>query len=70
MTKISVDYYFTLSDGKTKILKVNDLREDIDPTEILAFSDLLIAKNSVLSQVPIVSLEKCVKNILDQEILK
>ena len=70
MAQISVNYHFTLSDGKTKILTVKDLRENIDPTEILAFSDLLIAKNSVLGQVPIVSLLKCVKNTLDQETLK
>ncbi|MCL2323628.1 MAG: DUF2922 domain-containing protein [Oscillospiraceae bacterium] len=70
MAKISVNYHFMLSDGKVKILTINDLREDIEPAEILAFSDLLIAKNSVIGQVPIASLMKCVKNTLDQEVIK
>jgi hypothetical protein len=67
---ITVDYYFMLADGKTKILTLKDLKEDINATEILSFSDLLIGKESVIKQVPIVSLTKCVKKTLLEENLK
>ncbi|MCL2323662.1 MAG: DUF2922 domain-containing protein [Oscillospiraceae bacterium] len=67
---IFVDYYFKLSNGTTKKLTVKDLKENIDATEIFAFSDLLIAKNSTLNLIPIVSLESCVKRTLDEEVLK
>ncbi|MCL2320763.1 MAG: hypothetical protein FWC47_01505 [Oscillospiraceae bacterium] len=70
MATISVDYYFALSDGSTKILTLKDLKSDIDTAEILSFSDLLIEKEAVLKQVPIVMLSKCVKKTLMEETLK
>ncbi|MCL2323576.1 MAG: DUF2922 domain-containing protein [Oscillospiraceae bacterium] len=67
---IYVDYYFKLSNGTTKKFSVKDLKENIDATEIFEFSDLLIAKKSCLNNVEIVSLESCVKRVLDEEVLK
>ena len=70
MTKVYVDYFFLLNDGSTQKLTLQDLKENIEGTEVLDFADLLITKKSVLKQIPIVSLERCNKYVVEQEILK
>ena len=70
MANIHVIYNFLLENGSKKTVTVKDVKENIDPIEILAFADLLIAKNSQLNQSPIVSLEDCSKYIVDEEKIK
>jgi len=70
MSKVYVNYFFLLEDGSTKKLTINDLKENIDGTEVLDFANLLIIKNSVIKQSPIVSLDSCVKYIVEEETLK
>ncbi|MCL2323707.1 MAG: hypothetical protein FWC47_16570 [Oscillospiraceae bacterium] len=67
---IYVDYYFILSNITTKKFTVKDLKENIDVTEIFAFAVPLIAKKSCLNNVEVVSLESCMKIVLDEEVFK
>jgi len=70
MDKIYADYFFLMSDGSTKKLTLQDLKENADGNAVLNFADLLISKNSVIKQTPIVSLVKCIKYVVQEEILK
>ena len=49
---------------------MKDLKENIDVTEIFAFAVPLIAKKSCLNNVEVVSLESCMKIVLDEEVFK
>ena len=69
MSKINIDYTFKLENGLSRKMTVKDVRDDILESEITAFADLLIEKQSHFNGSPFVELTKCVKYIVDEEII-
>jgi len=48
---------------------VNDVKENIQASEIMALADLFIEKNSHYNGSPFTSLKKCSKFVIDEEVI-
>lgn len=69
MAKINIDYVFNLENGSTRKVSVNDVKENIQASEIMALADLFIEKNSHYNGSPFTSLKKCSKFVIDEEVI-
>jgi len=69
MPKINIDYTFKLENELYRKVTVKDVREDINESEIKALADLLIAKKSHFNGSAFIELTKCVKSIVEEEII-
>jgi len=66
-TVVYVEFSFLLENGRTKILTVKDLREDVTNSELLELADLFIAKNLQSAGGKFTSLKKCEKYTVNVE---
>ncbi|MCL2322392.1 MAG: DUF2922 domain-containing protein [Oscillospiraceae bacterium] len=69
MAKINIEYIFNLQNGMTRAITIKDIRDDIKSDEITALADLLIEKDSQYNGIPMISLKKCTKYTLEEEII-
>ena len=67
---IYVNFTFSLQNGKKRVIKVSDVKENITDTELLALADLFIEKNSQSQGSSFVSLEKCEKYTVELEVIR
>lgn len=69
MAKIYVEYTFLLANGKTRVVKVNDVKDTVEESELLALGNMFLDKGSEFEGSPFTSLEKCEKYTLDVEVI-
>jgi len=67
---IYVNFTFSLQSGNKRVIKVNDVKENVTESELLALADTFIEKNSQSQGSPFISLENCEKYTVDVEVIK
>ncbi|MCL2321070.1 MAG: DUF2922 domain-containing protein [Oscillospiraceae bacterium] len=67
MTALYVEFSFLLDNGRTKIITVKDLKEDVTNSELLALADKFIALNSHSMGSKFTTLKKCEKYTVNIE---
>ncbi len=70
MIKTYVEFTFQLSNGSTKKIIINDVKEDITENQLIALSDLIIEKGSHYKGILFTEVKKCSKfNLNEEEII-
>ena len=67
---IYVNFTFSLQNGKKRVIKVSDVKENVTESELLTLADTFITKNAQSQGSPFISLEKCEKVTVETEIIK